>query len=77
MFDWIFFILAGNKDNCIVLYFGPILPHTADLAALERLKNPHAYYGGKSCEHSRACIFDWIFFILTGNKENYQSLDEF
>ena len=22
-------------------------------------------------------IFDWIFFILAGNKDNYKSLDEF
>ena len=22
-------------------------------------------------------MFDWIFFILAGNKDNYKSLDEF
>ena len=27
------------------------------------------------CEHSSAYIFDWIFFIFAGNKENQQSLD--
>ena len=53
------------------------------LAALERLKTfPYLLLGGgggggKSCQHSRACIFDWILLILTGNKDNYKSLDEF
>ena len=42
--------------------FGTIRPHTADLAALERLKN---------------IIFDWIFFILAGNKDNYVVSNEF
>ena len=29
------------------------------------------------CEHSSAFIFEWIFIILTGNKDNYKSLNEF
>ena len=24
-----------------------------------------------------ACIFDWIFFIVAGNKDNHKVLDEF
>ena len=29
------------------------------------------------CDHSSAFIFDWIFHILTGNKDNYKVSDEF
>ena len=27
--------------------------------------------------HSICFIFDWIFFILAGNKDKYKSLDEY
>ena len=30
-----------------------------------------------SLEHSTAFIFDWIFFVLAGNKDMHISLDEF
>ena len=42
-FDWIF-ILAGNEDTIkshTSLKLGQIRPHTAELAALECLENPH------------------------------------
>ena len=31
----------------------------------------------KSCEHSSAFIFNWIFFILAGNQDMHERLDEF
>ena len=31
----------------------------------------------KCCDHSSVFIFDWMFFILAGNKDNHKSLDEF
>ena len=52
--------------------FGKIQPLTAELAALERLKNRHKLVSTLS-----AFIFDWIFFILAGNQDNLLSLDEF
>ena len=30
----------------------------------------------KSREHSRAFIFNWIFFVLAGNEDMHESLDE-
>ena len=48
--------------------FGGNPPLTSKMAALEHLKK-----WGKS----RAFIFDWIFFILAGNKDNHKSFDEF
>ena len=37
-------------------------PLTTELPALKRLKN-------HSCEHCSAFFFDWIFFILRGEKD--------
>ena len=52
--------------------FGQVRPQIAELAALERLeKSPYTYNGKKCCDHSSAFIFHWIFFILAGNKDNY------
>ena len=51
------------------LNFGQIPPPTPELSALACLKN--------CCEHSRAYIFDWIFFIFAGNKDNQQVWTEF
>ena len=31
----------------------------------------------KSCNHSSAFNFEWIFFILANKKDNYKSLNEF
>ena len=49
--------------------FGQIPPPTPELSALARLKN--------CCEHSSAYIFDWIFFIFSGNEDNQQVWTEF
>ena len=40
-------------------------------------KNPHRLTREKSCEHSSSFTFDWIFFILTGNKDMHINLDGF
>ena len=39
--------------------------------------NSHSVIMGKCCEHSSAYIFDQIFFILAGNKDNHNISDEF
>ena len=49
--------------------FNLIPPPTPELSALARLKN--------CCEHSSAYIFDWIFFIFSGNEDNHQVWTEF
>ena len=54
------------------LKFGQIRPWTAELAALERLKNLHRLTIG---DHSNAFNFDCNFFILAGNKDLHQSWD--
>ena len=42
-----------------------------ELAPVERLKMMD------NVVHSSVYIFDWIFFILSYNKDSYKSLDEF
>ena len=80
-FDKIFFIFAGNKDNHLILEgskFSKTQADSVELAALERLKKIPLYlYLEKYSEHSSAFTFGWILIILTGNKDNYKSLDEF
>ena len=49
--------------------FGQIPPPTPELCALARLKN--------CCEHSSAYIFEWIFFIFSGNEDTQQVWTEF
>ena len=44
---------------------------TTEFAALEHLEK-----FTWSCDHSVAFTFDWIFFILAGNKGNHKSLNE-
>ena len=55
------------------LNFGRIPSLTAELAALERVKKINE----QCCDHSSAFIFDWIFFILSGNKNTHKILDGF
>ena len=73
IFDWINLILAGVTRTCIKAWmssnFGQIPPPTPELSALARLKN--------CWEHSSAYIFDWIFFIFSGNEDNQQVWTEF
>ena len=49
--------------------FGHTRPPTTELAALERLKY--------SFDHSSTFIFHLIFFILVGNQDIHESMDEF
>ena len=35
----------------------------------------HRNITGKPCDHSSCFIFDWFFFILAGNEDNYKILD--
>ena len=56
------------------LKFCRIRPRTYELAALEHMeKSPWE----KSCDHSSAFNFEWIYFILADKKDNYKSLNEF
>ena len=59
------------------LNFSLIGPPTAELAALERLKNPHRLIMRKQCLHFFSAVLDPILFILAGNDNIHESLDEF
>ena len=50
--------------------FDQIRPLTAELSALSALNI-------LCCGHPSIFFFHWIFFILAGNKNNYNILDEF
>ena len=63
---------AGPSVN-----FSLIGPPTVELAALERLKNPHRLIMRKQCLHFFLAVLDRILFILEGNDNIYKSLDEF
>ena len=63
---------AGTSLN-----FSLIGPPTAELAALERLKNPHRLIMRKQCLHFFSAVLDLILFILAGNKNIHESLDGF
>ena len=59
------------------LNFSLIGPPTVELAALERLKNPYRLIMGKGCLHFFSAVLDRILFILAGNDNIHESLDEF
>ena len=63
---------AGMSLNLIL-----IGPRTAELAALERLKNPHRLIMRKQCIHFFSAVLDLILFILAGNDNIHGSLDGF
>ena len=63
---------AGTSLN-----FSLIGPQTAELAALERLKNPHRLIMRKQCLHFLSAVLDLILFILAGNNNTHESLDGF
>ena len=63
---------AGTSLN-----FSLIGPPTAELAALECLKNPHRLIIGKGCLHFFSAVLDRILFILAGNDNIHESLEEF
>ena len=57
------------------LNFGHIGQPTMELSALEGLNIPHRLI--KRCCHFFSAVFDLIFFILAGNYDIHNSLDEF
>ena len=58
--------------------FGQIRLLTAELDALERLKKiPIDLQWEKWCYHFFSAILDQILFILAGNDDIHESLDEF
>ena len=57
--------------------FGQIGPPTAELAALERLKKSPWAYNGKTMSPLFLGFLIRILFILAGNDNIYESLDEF
>ena len=59
------------------LNFSLIGPTTVELAALERLKNPHRLIMRKQCLHFFSAVLDLILFILAGNDNIHESLDGF
>ena len=63
---------AGTSLN-----FSLIGPPTAELAAIERLKNPHRLIMRKQCLHFFSAVLDLILFILAGNNNIHESLDGF
>ena len=81
IFDWIFFILAGNEDiHNISEEFGIWPDRTKDCGLncpWASGKNLHRLIMEESCEHSSSFIFDWINLILAGNQDMHESLNEF
>ena len=63
---------AGTSLN-----FSLIGPPTAELAALERMKNPHRLKMRKQCIHFISAVLDLILFIPAGNDNMHESLDGF
>ena len=63
---------AGTSLN-----FSLIGPPPSELAALERLKNPHRLIMRKQCLHFFSAVLDLILFILAGNNNIHESLDGF
>ena len=63
---------AGTSLN-----FSLIGPPIAELAALERLKNPHRLIMRKQCLFFFSAVLDLILFILAGNNNIHESLDGF
>ena len=59
------------------LNFSLIGPPTEELAALERLKNPHRLIMGKMTSPLFWAVLDRILFIFAGNDNMVESLDEF
>ena len=57
--------------------FGKIRPRTAELAALGHLKKfPMTFNGNKTSSRFLSCFYQ-ILFILAGNEDMHDSLDEF
>ena len=56
--------------------FGQIGPLSAELVALERLKNPRLIMG-KCCRHASLFMFDRIIIKVAGNQDRHKSSVEF
>ena len=79
-FNWTIFILAGNKDSNKILDGFKIQQdqtRTGEVSYPACLEKNYRLKLEKSCEHSSAFNFVWIFIVLAGNQDNYKSLDEF
>ena len=59
------------------LNFGLIGPPTVELTALERLKNPIGLNGKNDVSNFLSAVIGRILFILAGNDNIHESLDEF
>ena len=59
------------------LHFVLLGPQTGELATLERLKKSPRLIMGKRCLHFFSAVLDRILFILAGNDNIHESLDEF
>ena len=57
--------------------FGQIRQPTAELAALERLKNPHRPIMVRRCFHFFSAVYDLILLILASNEDIHKSFDKF
>ena len=58
--------------------FGLIGPPTAELAAFEHMKkNPHRLIMGKMMSPIFSAVLDRILFMLAGNDNIHESLDDF
>ena len=81
IFDWFFFILAGNEDNSKDVDEFEIWPdlirYCEVTCPLGSEKIPIDLLWKKCCSHSSDFMFDWIFFILAGYKDMLKCLAEF
>ena len=76
--SWRIIIKFHLEHHCdgglAALGFGPDRLRT--LVSMET-DSSHRVIMGKSCDHSRAFIFDWFFFLLAGNENNHNISDGF
>ena len=56
------------------LGFGPDRIRTLVSMATD---SSHRVIMGKICDHSNSFIFDWFFYILSGNEDNQKILNGF
>ena len=65
---------ASLGEGQVALSFGPDRVRTLFSMATYSF---HSVIMGKFCDHSSAFMFDRIFVILAGNKDNYKITDDF
>ena len=81
IFDWLFFSLAGNKDNHILSKeFEIQRDPTTNCKVIRPLafaKTSSIDLKWEKCfDHSSAFTFNWIFFVLASKEHIYKSFDE-